>query len=345
MARVERFLPALEVGTSIACGVLAAALILTVFGYNPWRCLSAVFDPHYLENNLGFILAMASPLMCTALAFAMPALAGLFNIGSEGQLYVGALLSLLVAYFSSNLVLGMVSGMCAGAALAVLIALLRLWMNINEVVSSIMLNWVLYFVVLYVVTQIIPSPMAGYRSVSVPPPARLGSVGSIPAILFIAVAASVVANIILFSTKLGYAIRVSGSSYRTAIYAGIDPRKASLYSMLLAGAFAGLGGALIVQGIVYYIDDTMSSLYGIGFTGIGVALLARNNPLAIPLSAFFISWISLGSTRLELLFGAPSELSHAVVGAMLIALAAPYGIRLLVHYVRSWMVVRRGGST
>ena len=344
MAKIGRLLPLAEIGFSIACGVLVAALILAVFGYDPWRCLAAIFDPSFLENNLGFILANSAPLMCTALAFAIPAFAGLFNIGSEGQLYLGALASLVIAYLSSNLFLGVAASMIAGAGLAALIAFLRLWLNINEVVSSIMLNWTLYFIVLYVVTQIVPSPQAGYRSVSVPPSARMGSVGGIPVILFLAVAASIIANYLLFSTKLGYSIRISGSSHRTAIYAGIDPRKASLYSMALAGAFAGLGGALIVQGIVYYIDDTMSSLYGVGFTGIGVALLARNNPLAIPLSAFFISWVSLGSTRLELLFGAPSELSQAVVGAMLVALAAPYGIRIVVHYVRSRMVVRRGGS-
>ncbi len=343
MLRVERLMPFIEIGASIAAGILVAALILAVFNYNPWQCLAAVFNLKYLYNNASFILSNAAPLICTAIAFALPALAGLFNIGSEGQLYLGAIASLIVAYLTGNPFLGIASGMIAGAGLAALIAFLRLWMNINEVVTSIMFNWTLYFVVLYIVTQVVPSPHAGYRSVSIPPSARIGSIASIPGDLLIAIGAAVIANYLLYRTKLGYAIRVSGFSPRTAIYAGMDPKRASLYSMLLAGAFAGLGGALIVQGIVYYIDDTMSSLYGVGFTGIGVALLARNIPIAIPLSAFFISWISIGSTRLELLFGAPSELSQVVTGVILIALAAPYAFRLIAHYIRSWRLVRAYG--
>ncbi len=343
MPRVERFLPLIEVGASIAVGIGVAALVLALFGYDPRACLAAVFDPRYLASNAGFILSNAAPLMCTAIAFAIPALAGLFNIGSEGQLYLGALTSLVIAYLTGNPVLGIASGMIAGAGLAALIAFLRLWMGINEVVTSIMLNWTLYFVVLYVVTQVIPSPQAGYRSVSIPPSARIGSPMGVPGDVLIAVGAAIVANYIVYRTRLGYSIRVSGFSPKTATYAGLDPRKASLYSMILAGAYAGLGGALIVQGIVYYIDDTMSSLYGVGFTGIGVALLARNIPIAVPLSAFFISWVSLGSTRLELLFGAPSELSQVVTGAMLVALAAPYAFRLIAHYVRSWRLVKAHG--
>jgi len=343
LPRVEKLLPLLEVGASIGVGIGVAALVLFAFGYNPGECLAAIFDPHYLVSNAGFILSNAAPLICTAIAFAIPALAGLFNIGSEGQMYLGAITSLVVSYLTGNPFLGIASGMIAGAGLASLIAFLRLWLNINEVVTSIMLNWTLYFVVLYIVTQVIPSPQAGYRSVSIPPSARIGSIYGVPGVLLIAVGAAIVANYIVFRTRLGYTIRVSGFSPKTATYAGMNPRTASLYSMLLAGAFAGLGGALIVQGIVYYITDTMSSLYGVGFTGIGVALLARNMPIAIPLSAFFISWVSLGSTRLELLFGAPSELSQVVTGAILIALAAPYAFRLIVHYIRSWRLVKAHG--
>jgi len=337
----RRLMPLLEVGGSIGVGIGVAALALLAFGYSPSKCLAMVFDPGYLAQNIGFILSNAAPMLCTALAFAVPALAGLFNIGSEGQLYVGAIASLLAAYFTANPVAGIAAGMVAGAALAAAIAYLRLWLNINEVVTSIMFNWTLYYVVLYIVTQVVPSPQAGYRSVSVPLAARIGGPFT-PTVFAIAVVAALVTNYVVYRTRLGYAIRVSGLSPRSAIYAGMDPRRAALYSMVIGGALAGLGGALIVQGIVYYIDDTMSSLYGVGFTGIGVALLARNVPALIPLSAFFISWVSIGATRLELL-GAPSELSQVVIGSILISLAAPYAYRLVSHYIRSRMVVRRGG--
>ncbi len=339
LIRLRRVMPLIEVSGSIGIGIGVTALALTLFGYNPLQCLSIIFSPSYLLSNLGFILSNAAPMLCTAIAFAIPAMAGLFNIGSEGQLYIGAIAALIAAYLSGNPVAGLLAGMAAGASLAGLIGYLRVWLNINEVVTSIMFNWSLYYVVLYIVTQLIPSPYAGYRSVSVPDSARVGGPFT-PLDFAIAVGAAVIINYVIYRSRLGYSIRVSGLSPKSAVYAGIDPRKASLYSMLLGGAFAGLGGALIVQGIVYYIDDTMSSLYGVGFTGIGVALLARNVPVLIPISAFFISWVSLGSTRLELL-GAPSELSQVVVGAILVSLAAPYAYRLISRYIRSKAVRRQ----
>ncbi len=332
----------IEIVASATIGLIVGAIILYMFGYDVIRCYSIVFTKGVRDIN--YLLTKASPIMMTGLAFTIPMIAGVFNIGGEGQLYVGALTSILVAYYTHNILLAATTGALAGAGIGALIALLKVYRGVNEVITAIMLNWTLYYIVLYLITNIYYDPTIPHQSIPVPEDARIGYIaspwGSIRATFFIGVVLALIAYYVLYYTKLGYLLRVSGLSPRSAKYAGFDPNKAIIYSMILGGAFAGIGGALLTLGYVPYIDTTMSIVFGQGFTGIGVALLGRNNPIGIIFSSIFFSVLIIGGQMMELLTGAPPELADVLTGVIVISLALPYAYRMMISYVRTRRMIQ-----
>lgn len=319
-----------EVVFSIILSFLLSYLILALMGYDASRVFSIVLTDGL--RNPSYLMARSSPLTLTALAFSVPFLTGVFNIGGEGQFYLGALTSLLVAHFTGNSLLALLTGCLAGGSLAWVIAIIKVKRGVNEVVTSIMFNWILYFTLLYLISTYFYDPLMPYQSVSVPENARIGSLTvasiSVPLMFPIAVLISLATYFMIFHSGLGYKMRVSGTSPRSARYAGFDPNRLTMISMVIGGAMGGIGGALLVLGHTHAIDSTMSGLYGMGFAGIGAGLLGRNNPLGIVISSLFLSMLVIGGEAAELRAGVPTELADTLIGVIVIVLSAPYIISL-----------------
>ncbi len=320
---------------AIFAAFLIDFILLLLIGYEPQKIIdifTILFTTGYSDIN--YLLTKSSPYIATGLAFSIPMLGGVFNIGGEGQLYLGALTALVVSYLTTNSLISLIAGALAGASLGLVIVLGRVHRNINEVVSAIMLNWIMYYFVAYIVTSYIYDPYAPYQSRPVPSKATLGSAQ----MFLVSVVVAVIIYIILYYSELGYRIRVVGKSYKSAIYAGISPSKEITLSMTIGGALAGLGGALIPLGIrPHVIDNTMSALYGVGFLGIGIGLLGRNNPIGIILSSIFISGLVIGGENAERLTGVAPEVVDVIIGIIIVSLAMPTVYRLL--------LTRRGVQT
>ncbi len=330
---LDKYFPALlELTLSALTGFLVGAVVLAVLGYDPLKVYSVLFSRGF--TDVDYLLSRSTPLMLTGIAFSVPAIAGFFNIGGESQLYVGALTSLLVAYYTGNPVLAILAGALVGASLGALIAVLRVYRGVNEVITAIMINWSTYFFMLFLLVGHLYDPLIPHQSIPVPEAARLGRLGGVRLIFYLAVAASVAMYFIVYHTNLGYVLRVSGMSPKASKYAGFDPGKAAIYSMLLGGAYAGLGGALLVLGFTYAIDTLMSALFGLGFMGIGVGLMGRNNPLGIILSAIFFSGLIIGGEMVELRVGTPPELTDVLIGVIVVSLALSYAYRLLISRIK-----------
>ncbi len=330
---------AIEVIGSIAAGVLIGAAILYVLKYNAWEGIGILLSSGFSTPD--YLLSRATFIMMTGLAFAIPALAGLFNIGGEGQMYLGGLVALLTSVATGNPILALLAGGLAGAALGLGIAALRVYRGVNEVITAIMLNWTLYYLTIYLITNKFYNPVAPQESINVPPSARFGVIGGVHVIFFIAIALTLIAYYILYFTKIGYEIRVSGLSPKSARYAGINPRRAMLYSMMIGGMFAGFGGALNVLGFTYYIDTMLTTMYGMGFDGIGVALMGRNHPIGIIFSSIFFSLLILGGQNMQLTLNAPKEVATTLSGIIVIALSLPYAYRMVINYIRARRLVSR----
>ena len=317
-------------------GVAAAALLMASMGLPVSRGLGVLLLGGLGET--GYLLGRAAPLVATGLAFGLPLYAGLFNIGGEGQMYLGALAALVASLYASQLgpLPGLLAASAAGAVLGLVIGALRAYLGVNEVVSSIMLNWSLYYLVAYAITVYLASPGAPYMSREVPPAARLPR-SPVDTVFLLALVLAVLGHLLLYRTRLGYAARVTGYSAASSRYAGFNVARVQALAMTLAGVFGGLAGAMIVQGITYSIDTLLASLYGIGFAGIGVSLLARNQPLAIPLAALFVADLTIGGQLLERSLDVPAEMADLIVGVIVVALAAPEAYRLLAERLRAYL--------
>jgi len=343
LKREEYLIFILEIAGSALIGFFIGSLLLLVLGFDPLKSFSSLIIGGLYD--LDYLLSEATFVMLTGLAFSIPAMASVFNIGGEGQVYLGALASLIVAHHTGNILLSVLIGVSVGALVGGLMGILKVYKGVNEVITAIMLNWIFYYITLYLITNIYYNPLAPYESIRVPKSSRIGYIdtplGRIHLIFFISIITCIITYIVLYNTKIGYSIRVSGLSYKSAEYAGFNPSKNVVYSLVMGGVFGGLSGALKVVGFSYSIDTTMSSLYGIGFDGIGVALLGRNNPLGIIFSSIFYSMLIVGGHIMQIELNAPKELVDTLIGTLIIALSLPYAYRIILSKFKIMRMVRR----
>lgn len=325
---------------------LLAALVLTggvlwAAGANPIQAyqglLSGALGSSY---NIGLTLMTATPLMLAGLAAAIPFSARLWNIGGEGQLYVGAIASVLVALTFVTLptpvltMLSMVSGIVAGALWGLIPALLRVWVDANEVIVTLMLNFIGLLAADYVITgpwaqTVAPQTRDIPNGVTLP---ALGPGAIVNLGLLLALVSASVAFILMRSTPLGLSIRASGFNMKAARLAGFNIARITMAAFGLAGAFAGLAGAIEVVGVHHALVPNISSNYG--YIGIAVALIARLNTLWIIPSALFFAIITVGGNNLTATSGISTSAS-LIIEALFVILLLAFRVVRLEHAGRS----------
>ena len=285
--------------------VVGAGFIFAV-GKDPFavyaHMASGVFGNAY---GIGQVLFRATPLIFTGLAVALAFRAGLFNIGAEGQLVIGAFAAGIVGAAGRALPgvilmpLTLLSGMAAAALWALPPALLKARLGAHEVINTIMMNFIALALVQYlghfafvpatVHTAEIGAGAKIARFESFLPVFR-GSPLNLSLVL--ALVAAVFVGWLLWRTKFGYELRAVGLSPTAAEYAGIDVPRTWTIALCLSGALAGLVGANFVQGYKGYFESGFSA--GIGFLGIAVALLGRNHPVGVVIAAVFFAALGYG---------------------------------------------------
>ena len=319
---------------AVLIGLLLGALLMIIFGYDPIRAYYWLFRGAFgTVSDLMETLAFATPLMLTAVTFAIGAKAGLFNIGAEGQIYLGALGAAAVSG-AITLPVGLhvaaatVFAMFLGALWAVPAALLKIWKGVHEVISSIMFNWIASYLVTYLVIYYLAEPGNAYRTVSALPSARYAVLmggSSLTAVVFVAIAFCVAIYIYLWGTKAGYELRLVGANPDATKYAGVNSRRVIILSFVIGGLAAGLAGAsqIIGRPPEWALFATLGNVVTLGFDGIGVALIGRNHPIGGILAAIFYGGLEHGSRFMEYNAGVYSELVRAIGGLIVVALAIP----------------------
>jgi general nucleoside transport system permease protein len=255
-------------------------------------------------------------LTLTGLSVAVAFVVGLFNIGAEGQLIVGAItaawLGRAVTGLPAALHLPLVIGaaMAAGAFWGFLPGYLKLKRGVHEVISTIMLNWVaVYIVENWLVIGPLKAPESSDASISLSGTGQIQHSAELPRLLgdasrlnlgfLLALAAAGLCLFVLSRTRLGYELRAVGASAEAARYGGINVASRIYVAMSVAGALAGLGGATLILGTELRYPSSFHS--GYGFDGIAVSLIGGNNPLGVLIAAAFFSVLRAGGTRLQLL--------------------------------------------
>lgn len=305
-------------------------------------------------DQFGKVLYQAAPLMLCGLSVGFAFKTGLFNIGASGQYTIGAFCALLGAIqFQLPWFLCLILAMIGGGIWGIFPGLFKSKFNVNEVITSIMFNWIAMFLVNLLLANM-PKMLASAWGASnsdrtaalakanpsaIIPKAGLnklfGNSSWINISVFIAILVAVIIWFILQKTTFGYELKACGMNKEASKYAGINANRNIVFSMIIAGALAGLGGGLYyLAGTIQYV--LVKSILGMGFNGIPVALLANSNPLGTIFSSLFISFIQVGGSAMQPNFS--SEATDIVI-AVIIYLAA---FSLLMKMMLSNLLKRKG---
>jgi ABC-type uncharacterized transport system permease subunit len=317
---------------AVALGLAVGALLMLVFGYDPVRAYVALFAGAFGSTS-GILesVAFATPLMVTAITFAVGVRASLFNIGAEGQMYIGAIGATIIGGALAlppgvHLAAATLFGMALGALWALPAAILKVWRGVHEVVSTIMLNWIAFWLVTFLLRNYFGDPERAERGIPALPTARYPAIGeTLTTVIFVVLAFCIVVTILLWRTGIGFELRLVGDNPDAAKYAGISIGRAILVSFLVGGFAAGLAGASQVLGRPpsWTLYATLGNVLNLGFDGIGVALIGRNHPIGGVFAAIFYGGVLNGGRFMEYNVGVASELVHAISGIIVIALAMP----------------------
>lgn len=312
----------LSVAASLICIVIGLALGLVVLAIIDAE--HAIFDGILVilqsgfksPRNMGTVLANAAPLIMTGLSVGFAFKTGLFNIGAAGQYTVGAFGALYCAIvWHLPWYLCLMAAMLLGAVWGAIPGFFKAYLNINEVITAIMFNWI----GLYMVNDFMygkgKSPMydlSTTKTYSLRKVAKesmipscgmsdlFGKLQSVTIAIFIAIFFAVIVYIILQKTTFGYELKACGFNKNAAQYAGINDKRNIILSMTIAGALAGVGAGLYyLSTVAEWNPQVSTSLPAIGFNGISAALLAASNPIGTIFSSLFISYITVGGTKLS----------------------------------------------
>jgi ABC-type uncharacterized transport system permease subunit len=319
-------------GLAVVVGLLIGALLMLIYGYDPIMGYYWLFKGAFGSvSEFMETLAFATPLMLTAITFAVGVKAGLFNIGAEGQMYMGAIGAVAIGGTIAlpagiHVAAATAFAMLLGALWALPAALLKLWRGVHEVISTIMLNWISFWLVTYLAIYHLAEPGRAERTVPALPTARYPVLGAtLTAVIFVSIGLCIVVYILLWRTKLGYELRLVGTNPEAARYAGISSWKPVLTSFIIGGIAAGLAGAsqIIGRPPAWSLYATLGNVATLGFDGIGIALIGRNHPIGGIFAAIFYGGLLHGGRFMEYHVGVCSELVRAINGIIIITLAIP----------------------
>ncbi len=282
---------------------LVVGLIFALSG-TPIRTLYFFFlGPFTNAYYLGNMLNVAVPLVFTGLGISIAFKSAVFNLGGEGQIYAGGLAATAVclALPAANGLLGGLGALTAAAVLSGAIAglsgFLRMKWDTDEMISSFLLSAAVVLVVNYFITGPLDDPKnnlqatlaigAQYGLAGIFPPSKL----NISA--FFALAAAVVMFFFIYKSHMGYEMRMVGLNREFSRYGGINVSRYLVLPMIISGALHGLGGGLMVLGTYRATIEGYS--FGMGWNGIAVALIAKNNPLAVIPAAFLFAYLDAGA--------------------------------------------------
>ena len=322
---------------SVVCGFAVAAIAIVITGSDPVQAYTALFQGAF-TNPRAFpeTLIATVPYIFLGLAVALGFRAGLFNIGAEGQFYLGAIFGVLAGTHISGLPgivtipLALAFGMLGGFIWAAIPGFLKARFGAHEVITTIMLNYVAFQLTDYLINK---GPMSDPQSTA-PRTTFIDANAQLPLLLtgtrlhfglIIAIIAVPIVWFLLERTTIGFRIRTVGFSQGAARAAGISVAWTLVITMGISGALAGIAGADEILGVSHYMPSSFS--VGYGFDSIAVALLARSDPWAILPSAFLFGAMRNGAAFMQLETQVSSDLISIVQATVIMFVAAPALVR------------------
>ena len=295
---------------AIAAALLVGAVLILYAGANPVTAyqslLAGAFGSFY---NFTEVLVKASPLWLAGLGVALSFKAGIFNVGAEGQIMMGALATAWIGVVLGNLPMIILLP-------ASIPGMMKAKLGVDEIITTIMFNYIATWVVSYFVTGPLKDP-AGVN----PQTAELGAGAQLPILvkatrlhagLIVTLILIVVMYFVIKKSTFGYKVRLLGSSLSVARASGVNVPLTLITTMIISGGLSGLAGMMEISGLHHRLLNSFSP--GYGFTAVVVALLGNLNPLAVFVSGFFFAAMTVGANEMQRSAAIPTSLISVIQG-------------------------------
>lgn len=345
---------------ALLCALLVGALFLLLAKSDPIKAYSIMFSGPF-TSIFGFteMIVRATPLLLVGLGIIISFRSGILNIGGEGQLLMGAIAAAAVASSLPNapfyvlLPMILIGGAIAGGLWGGIAGWLKAHLSVNEILSTVMLNQIAFQLYLYIIRIFLIDPQEVAYGTGVPQTplleqslwlARLVPGTRLHVGFILAVVLAILVYVFLFHTSTGYRMRAVGAGPEASRYAGIKVKFHLVLAMGLAGAFAGLAGAVEVTGVHHRALEGLSA--GYGFSGIVAALFGRLHPLGIIPASILFGALILGADMMQRAVAIPAAIVLAIQGlVILFVVSSEILLRKPVYMERLKGIFRKAGSS
>jgi simple sugar transport system permease protein len=317
-------------------------LLTGAFG-SPSKIMAALESGDGLEIRRAFnpifeSLVKSVPYIFAGLAVSLGFRTGLFNIGVEGQIFMGGIFSVWVGYTFTGLPafihipFAFLAGALGGALWGFIPGLLKSKTGGHEVINTIMMNYIAFRLTDWLLREPMKregstNPLSPIIEKSAELPRFFDDPIRFHLGFFIALAVAVLVYWFLFKTKWGFDLRTVGANPRAARYAGMNIVRSTIAAMSLSGALAGMAGSNELLGLNHHLSQSFSP--GYGFDAIALALLGRNHPLGVVLASLLFGTLRNGATRMQAAAGIPIDIISVMQALILAFIAAPAIIRTI----------------
>lgn len=322
---------------AIILGLVISFAFLPLLGVNPIESLKIMLSETFADKfSMGNILVKTTSLILTSLAFAFTYKANLYNIGAQGQFYVGCICAVAVTLQLQTKVPGPVvliaaclASMIGGGLTGFIIGFLKAKFNANEFLVSMMSTYVITYVMQLLLRTVLQESKHEYLKTDyIDNSAWLPKIikgTSVSLGIVIAVIAAIVIWFILYRTSMGYRIRVMGFNQDAAAMSGINPKTQCMLAFFISGAVAGLAGFTEINGMQHMLLTGLES--DIGSYGIGIAIMANANPIGVIFAALLFGTLQVGGTALGHSTDAPASVIDVMLGFVMLFVLMSFFVR------------------
>ena len=314
----------LKIIFTMLIALLVGAIFILIIGENPIDAYAALFRGAFKGKlKLGTTLAAFTPILLTSTAFIVAAKAGAFNVGVEGEVFLGGIVA---AYVGINftflpkpllLIACFVFAALVGAVWAYIPAALKAYYGVSEICTTILMNSIAFYLTNYLVSGPMSAGVANAQSlpVSVTLP-KIMLPSSLNTGIFIAFFILIFFIWLIYKSTLGFKIREVGMNPQNAEYVGVNPKMIFIKAMMLSGLIGGIAGAIEVLGVHGYFLNNFAN--GLGSNGMLAALIVKNNMLFAPFMSLFIAVLRTGAMGMQQATSVPKSLVDTITAVFII---------------------------
>ena len=314
----------LKIIFTMLIALLVGAIFILIIGENPIDAYAALFRGAFKGKlKLGTTLAAFTPILLTSTAFSVAAKAGAFNVGVEGEVFLGGIVA---AYVGINftflpkpllLIACFVFAALVGAVWAYIPAALKAYYGVSEICTTILMNSIAFYLTNYLVSGPMSAGVANAQSlpVSVTLP-KIMLPSSLNTGIFIAFIILIFFIWLIYKSTLGFKIREVGMNPENAEYVGVNPKMIFIKAMMLSGLIGGIAGAIEVLGVHGYFLNNFAN--GLGSNGMLAALIVKNNMLFAPFMSLFIAVLRTGAMGMQQATSVPKSLVDTITAVFII---------------------------